>query len=730
MSCRSQTERTVADMVQMSDRPLGQVTDLPPLPPFVQARDILADTLPLLDAPSRISVTEASARYVRVETRGVWQNFDPDVTPYMVEPSNTVLSRLYKGGALVGPAQSGKTLALITTALRPVVCDPAPVLVVHMDRPSRDRWVEESLNPVIQNSPEIADRMGRGRDDDTFSRKRFRGMRLNLGYPTPQWLSSAKYKLVCLTDFDHFPPELGVRKDAPEGSAFTMAQQRIKSYLSRGFVFAESSPAWPVVQNPDKGYDAGVHEMPFVKHGIVPLYNKGTRGRWYWECRDCGELFQPVLENLHVNEDLAPREAGEAAEMECPHCHSLIGPQHKNEFNRAALSGHGGWLHETEDGKELVPMGDARIRGTEIASWALNGAAATFANWSDLVSRKLEAERELEKLGDDLDLARFYYTDIGVPYARAATGDENELSVAFLKDHLQDAEKGVAPDWTRFITITVDVQATYFPVQVTAWGEDGQAQVVDRFDLTTPPKNAPNVSIDDSTDLRKLDPARYIEDWNVLEPLANRVTPVSGAPYGLRPIRVVVDFQGKPGVSDNAEKFLRARRLAQQGDRWRVSRGQGGWKVPFRFKYDYPDRAHGGKQARGIKLLTIATDRLKDTFSASLKRASGGAGAFYLPSWMRSDEDMLDEYVAEERLSDGWAKIAGKVRNEGIDLSVQARAAAEQKGLRSIDWSAPPLWAVGGIENENAVPHDAVDKPISQKQAAPTQGARINFLKR
>lgn len=717
-------------MLEMSDHAMGQVFDLPPLPPFAQANEILADAMPLLDAPSRISVSEAATRYVRVETRGVWKNFDPDMTPYMIEPSNAVQSRLYRGGAFVGPAQSGKTMALITTALRPVVCDPSPTLIIHMDRPSRDRWVEESLNPVIQNSPDIAERLGRSRDDDTFSRKRFRGMRLNLGYPTPQWLSSAKYKLVCLTDFDHFPPELGVRKDAPEGSGFTMALQRIKTFLSSGYVLAESTPAWPVIESEDQEHEPSLHEMPMVKHGIVPLYNKGTRGRWYWECRDCGALYQPVLENLHYNADLSPRAAGESAEMECPECHSLVGARHKNELNRAALRGRGGWLHETDCGKELVPFGDSRIRGTEIASWALNGAAATFANWSELVSRKIEAERELEKLGTDLDLARFYYTDVGVPYKRERRAEDGELNLTFLRDNLQEAERNVAPEWTRFVTITVDVQGTYFPVQVTAWGEDGKAQVVDRFDLTQPPDGAPNMNQGENGGKRVLDPARYSEDWKVLEALAHKVIPVAGTSYGLRPIRVVVDFQGKPGVSDNAEKFLRGRRRANEGDIWRLSRGLGGWKVPFRIKYDYPERGHGGKQARNIKLLSMSTDRLKDTFSACLKKATGGAGAFFLPSWMRKDEQMLREYVAEERSDSGWVKKPGEVRNEGMDLSCQARAAAEQKGMLRIDWASPPRWAVGGLENDNAEILETSGEPSPEPKRKPAQPTQINFLKR
>ena len=75
-------------MLTNRDHALGQVLDLPPLPPHAKAQDILADCLPILDAPSRVSPIEAAERSIRVEARGVWKNYDADVTPYMVEPIN------------------------------------------------------------------------------------------------------------------------------------------------------------------------------------------------------------------------------------------------------------------------------------------------------------------------------------------------------------------------------------------------------------------------------------------------------------------------------------------------------------------------------------------------------------------------------------------------------------------------------------------------------------------
>ncbi|MVO14818.1 terminase gpA endonuclease subunit [Parasedimentitalea huanghaiensis] len=704
-------------MVQNSDYALGQVHDLPPLPPFASAQDMLMDSLPLLDAPSRLTPTEAAERFVRVETRGVWQNYDREVTPYMVEPVDTTQSRIYRAGAFVGPSQSGKTMALITTALHPVTCDPGPALVVHMDRPSRDRWVEESLDTVIQNSPEVRERLGRARDDDTFGRKRFRGMRLTLGYPTPQWLSSAKYRFVGMTDYDHFPPELGVRKDAPEGSAFDMGLQRCKTFMSRGFLFAESTPAWPVKKSNWAARKDAPHELPPVRHGIVPLYNRGTRGRWYWECRDCEILFEPRFDRLHYNADLPPIDAGETAEMECPHCHCLIGAQHRNEFNRAGLRDRGGWFHEAEHGGAVVPLGDAAIRGSEIASWALNGAAATFSNWSSMVARYLDAVREVEEMDDDLALGRFMYTEVGLPYARASEDDDGDLNVTALKEKQQLVQRGVAPAWVRFITVSVDVQGTYFTVQATGWGVDGTRTVIDRFDLTQPPPLT-----EGEIPKRKLDPGKYPGDWAVLVELGHMLWVVDGADCALRALALGVDFQGQPGVSDNAEEFWRKRVKAGEGSRWFLTRGHGGFKQRDRVWHEAPERSNKKNKGRRIKLLNMATDRLKDSVAAALMRAPGDRRSFPLPEFL--SDDHMAEFCAEERLEKGWALKHGQKRNESFDLSVQAQAMAEHKGLRRINLEAPPNWATLGDGNPHWVPGAKIPKIPDQPNPEPKRRKR------
>lgn len=708
-------------MPVMPDRAIGAPAPFQALPPFMSIEEVFADELPLLLPANRISVTEAAERYMRVNVSGMWQNFDRTLAPYLVEPADVTQSRIYKAGALVAPAQCGKTKMLETVAMHAVTSDPGPVQIIHMSQTDASAWVEEKLDPTIENSPAIAELLGPARDDSTLSRKRFRGTRLAIGYPVARQLSARTQKRVLLTDYDHMPQVLGP-KDAPEGSPYRMARERTKTFWSRGFVLVEGTPAFPI-KDPDWQRSAAEpHAFPPVTAGIGKIYNEGTRARLYWECPECAELFEPRFDRLVYDKALSPVAAGKGAEMGCPHCGALIGARHKAEMNRAILRERGGWRHETCDGSgDVVPLGDARIRETDVVSYALDGAAAAFASWSELVSRFEEARRKLEEEDDELDFAQVHFTGIGIPYLpRHLTGD-SDLDVAKLKDLAVDMPQGVAPVWTRFITVSVDVQDIWFPVQVTAWGIDGRCAVIDRRDLVTPPEGAPDAQG------RRIQPPKYAEDWSVLEALEAESWPVEGQTYALQAARLTVDFQGSAGVSDQAEAFWRGRRRAGER-RWYLTRGHGGFKVPDLVWYASPERASGGKKARRIKLLNIATDRIKDLVFAALGRGDASRGVA-LGSWM--SDDQRAEAVAERRGKTGWELKPGKRRNEALDLLVQARAAAQHMGLSRLDPDAPPQWAQVGLGNLHAVPMTDAAKPQAEPEApAPKRPVKINFLNR
>lgn len=696
-------------MVDIPDRKIGEAPELPPLPNYAQARDALRIALPSLLPSSRLSVVDAAEENMRVNSAGRWTAFDRAVTPYMVEPANMLTSRMYREWIFAGPARTGKTMVLQQAAAHTITSDPCVMHITHMTQGTAQAWVEEELEPMIRNSPALAERQGLGKSDRNIFSKRFRGgTKLTIGWPVVAQLSGRTIQKVLFTDYDRLPLDIG-----GEGSAFSLGSARTVTLGSRGMTAAESSPGFPV-KDPDWKPDSARPHMAPPCDGILALYNEGTRARWYWDCPSCGSAFEPRFERLHYDKSLEPAAAGATAEMGCPHCGGLIQASHKAELNRA-----GYWLHETADGA-LVRIDDPAVRKTDRLSYWLDGAAAAFASWARLVSKYETALRTYEVLGDETALQTTVNTDHGHPYLARALSGADDLSLQDVKDRQKEMAQAVAPNWARFITVTADVQAGRFVVMVTAWGALGERAVIDRFDLHTPPPGAPRA------EERGLDPSRYLEDWDALLPLLDTVYPVQGSDYGLRAKAVAVDSHGAPGVTERAYKFWRKRRRDGDANRWFLVRGHGGLRMSDRVWYKSPEYASKGRKAANVKLLNIATDKLKDAVAASLGREDSGADSLHIPAWMAADH--VAEFVAERRTPKGWEPKPGQKRNESLDLAVYALALAIHFGIERIDYDRPPAWARLDVGNENAVANASAQVPEKPKRPAAKKSRRIKYL--
>lgn len=685
-------------MVTLPDRRAGEIAELPPMPPYASASAVLSQALPSLSPATRMGVVDAAEKYMKVNANGRWASFERAVTPYMIEPADMTISRRYREVIFAGPARAGKTVMLMSTVSHLVICDPGVCQIVHMTENTAEAWVDEELMPMIENSPELAKRQGRGRSDRNILSKKFiGGAKISIGPPTKTFLSAKTTRTVLFTDLDRMALNIG-----KEGSPFAMGAKRTETLGSRGMTVAEASPGH-VITDPEHK-PATPHEAPPCA-GILELYNGGTRGRWYWDCPGCGLPFEPRFDRLEYDKKLSPAEAGASAYMVCPHQGCAIEHREKVALNRA-----GYWLHETAAGG-LARIDSGEVLKSDRVSYWLNGAAAAFASWARLVSKYETALRGFKAGGDESPLQVTINTDQGLPYLPRAMSDEGALSVEDLRALCKPYAQGVVPDWGRFLIASVDVQQHYFEVQITAFGVDGRRAIIDRFPIKDKPDTAPG-----SPD-RLLEPHTYLEDWDALFPIMSRVYPVDGQAYGLRVMALACDFHGKPGVSDRATAFWQARRKAGEVSKWYFVRGHGGFRVEGRQWYKAPTRASDGKQARDIKLLNIATDKHKDTTFAALARPDGGPGSLILGAWMA--DDRLKEFTAEKRGDKGWQKRPNMPRNESIDLSGYAQALAEFKGVLKLDPANPKPWALGGLENPNAVELTEGDAPESAPAPAP-----------
>ncbi|EEZ5519377.1 phage terminase large subunit family protein [Shigella sonnei] len=635
----------------------------------------------ILRAPRRMLVADAVAQYMRVPMgAGNSVPWDPLVAPYVIEPMNCLASREYDAVIFVGPARTGKTIGLIDGwVIYNVICDPADMLIIQMTEEKAREHSKKRLARTFRVSPEVVSRLSPNKNDNNvYDRTFLAGNYLKIGWPSVNIMSSSDYKCVALTDYDRFPEDID-----GEGDAFSLASKRTTTFMSSGMTLVESSPGRDVKDV--KWRRTSPHEAPPTT-GILSLYNRGDRRRWYWPCPHCGEYFQPCGDVVAGFRDIAdPVLASEAAYIQCPSCSGRIMPEQKRELN-----GRGVWLRDGEsinaDGSRY---GDPRC--SRIASFWMEGPAAAYQTLSQLVYKLLTAEQEYETTGSEETLKTVINTDWGLPYLPRASMEQRKSEL--LEQRAEPVPSRSVPDGVNFLVATVDVQAgrhRRFVVQVTGYGSRGERWIIDRYNITQ------SLRGDSDGESQRIDPASYPEDWDVLlTDVFHKSWPLASDPsQQMRLMAMAVDSGGEDGVTDNAYKFWRRCRRDGLGKRIYLFKGDSirRAKLITRTFPDNTGRTGRRAQAAGdVPLWLLQTDALKDRVNNALWRDSPGPGYVHFPDWLGSW--FYDELTYEERSSDGkWSK-PGRGANEAFDLMVYAEALVILHGYEKIRWPDAPEWA-------------------------------------
>ncbi|WP_449264674.1 phage terminase large subunit family protein [Escherichia coli] len=635
----------------------------------------------ILRAPRRMRVADAVAQYMRVPMgAGNSVPWDPLVAPYVIEPMNCLASREYDAVIFVGPARTGKTIGLIDGwVIYNVICDPADMLIIQMTEEKAREHSKKRLARTFRVSPEVVSRLSPNKNDNNvYDRTFLAGNYLKIGWPSVNIMSSSDYKCVALTDYDRFPEDID-----GEGDAFSLASKRTTTFMSSGMTLVESSPGRDVKDV--KWRRTSPHEAPPTT-GILSLYNRGDRRRWYWPCPHCGEYFQPCGDVVAGFRDIAdPVLASEAAYIQCPSCSGRILPEQKRELN-----GRGVWFRDGEsinaDGSRY---GDPRR--SRIASFWMEGPAAAYQTLSQLVYKLLTAEQEYETTGSEETLKTVINTDWGLPYLPRASMEQRKSEL--LEQRAEPVPSRSVPDGVNFLVATVDVQAgrhRRFVVQVTGYGSRGERWIIDRYNITQ------SLRGDSDGESQRIDPASYPEDWDVLlTDVFHKSWPLASDPsQQMRLMAMAVDSGGEDGVTDNAYKFWRRCRRDGLGKRIYLFKGDSirRAKLITRTFPDNTGRTGRRAQAAGdVPLWLLQTDALKDRVNNALWRDSPGPGYVHFPDWLGSW--FYDELTYEERSSDGkWSK-PGRGANEAFDLMVYAEALVILHGYEKIRWPDAPEWA-------------------------------------
>jgi len=684
---------------------------------YAIARDVTRNTAELIRPPRRVRPSEA-ARIIRTE-KGPW---DPDLVPMMREPLDMLASREYQGIVFVGPARSGKTMALMLGGLAyAVTCAPGDMLITQMSQDTARDFSLTDVDRALRYSPELAAALSpRARDDNTYDKFFRSGMRLKLGWPSVSQLSSKTLRFAFDTDYDR--PENRDNVDG-EGPLWSLLFKRVQTYMSAGKCVAESSPEAEYLDA--RWRPATPHEAPPAR-GLLEIYNVGTRARWYWPCIHCGEFFQAQpglgcfglptdkeLEALVRTEDLMSL-ASRYARIVCPHCGGL-----HEQKDRPGMSARGAWLHEGERIKADGTKEGTR-RGTNITSYWLGGVAAVYQSWESILLNEFQALSSYLRTGEESALKFTRNTDQAAAYLPKAVA--NRRSASELQMRREDLPQGSVPEGVRFLTAAVDVQAARFVVHVFGWGVGLESWLIDRYTISSSKRP-------EGDRTAALDPAAYLEDWELI-----REQVIDRAYSGMTPRLVMCDSGGKAGVTAKAYSFFRWLRRRRLHKRFRLVKGASRLdaataSLTWPDASDRKDRKQGGRG--DVPVWLINTNVLKDAVVGDLARTEIGPGYVHLPKWL--DETFFAELTAETRTDKGW-KNTNREPNEAFDLHVYNRAACKVLKADKIDWSRPPHWAalVDRVEQEIAAPAPAKTKPkpLQRERPGGWVGSRRGWLKR
>ncbi len=673
---------------------------------YLTLEDMIVASADAVRPRERLSVSEGAARTHYVNIPGTHVGFfDYDKTPYLIEPQDELASLNFTGEVLVGPARCGKSAGAINWLAHTVRYDPADMMFVHMKQATARDWSMDDLAKALRSSPELKKRLTPGRQNDNTHDKSFlSGMRLLIKWPTITELSGKTIPRLWLFDYDRMDQNID-----KEGNPFDLTRKRAQTFKRFGMCVAEASPGFPIEDA--KWLPSSPHEAPPAK-GILSLYNRGDRRRWYWRCASCNDPFEADFKHFIWPDSDDLLEAAEQVRLHCPACDFAHSHDMKYDLNKA-----GKWIKE---GQIWLPDGSVggTARRSDIASFWLKGPAAAFATWTEIVHKFLQAKKEFDDTGSEESLKTTTNVDQGLPYlfkAMAAGRLPDEL-----KERAEDwggsADNPVVPHGGRFLVKTVDVQARAFVIQTHSIDDYGDIAIIETKKLRR------SVVLDENDEWQTIDPATRPEDWDVLIDELRQTYPLAdGSGRRMRLKIMGCDSGGREGVTANAYNFWRKLRDAGDGDhlRFHLIKGDASKSAP-RISTIFPDSGRKDRfvNARGeIPVQRVNTDIVKDMAFAMLGRVDPG-GRIRFPEW--AEDWLYNQLTTEVRMTKGWENLSRK-RNEAWDLLVYAIALCLHRSvnLERINWDDPPRWCAEWDTNDMIVDPN-VEASVGDRSDAPS----------
>ena len=358
--------------------------------------------------------------------------------PPLAEPMDCLSARsTVRDLVLMWPIQYGKTEVAANCLGYTMDHNPGPVMVCLPGEVSMHKWINQKLNPMIEETPAVADTLTslNSRDaSNTRTFKDYRGGQLYFEHAgSPSRLKSTSVRTLIVDELDEFASNLHGGDDPVDmllgrTSAFPATYKRL-------FI---STPQIKGISRTEQ------------------LYEKSDQRRFYVPCPHCQHEQPLEWAGLHWDPD------GSNVHYVCTDCGVLIEEHHKT-----AMIAAGRWIPQKPG---------AKLRGYHIN--CLYYPIGLGPRWADLVEMWRDAQNDPARLKTFVnDRLAEAWED---PAMRA-------LKLNVIAERAEAYPLRLAPKGVCAITAGVDTQDNRLAVQIVGWGKGMACWVLDYVELMGDP---------------------------------------------------------------------------------------------------------------------------------------------------------------------------------------------------------------------------------------------------
>lgn len=403
--------------------------------------DILSHDLARIYAPRRTQTVSEWADAERVLSSkgsaepGPWKT---ERNPPLREPMDCLSARSnVKELVLQFPIQFGKTEVAVNALGYIMDHCPGPVMVCLPGEVSQKKWINQKLNPMIDETAAVQRSLTSVNSRDSSNTKDFKdflGGQLYIEHAgSPARLKSTTVKYLIVDELTEFAANLQTGDDP-----LMMLEDRTSAFPSTYKRLYISSPGIKGLCRTDE------------------LYQKSDQRKYYVPCPHCTAMILLEWSGLHWDNEL------NHVRYLCPECACEIEEHHKTDMIR-----HGRWIAQNPG---------AKIRGYTIN--ALYYPLGLGPRWAVLVDMWKQAYSDPARLKTFINSRLAEAWDD--PSMRA-------VKMNVIADRAENYNLRTAPRGVCAITAGVDTQDNRLAVQIVGWGKGLASWTIDYIELAGDP---------------------------------------------------------------------------------------------------------------------------------------------------------------------------------------------------------------------------------------------------